>query len=94
MALEGPSKGSSVQSGPAHIFFVAPSPLFLLFKLVTVSMGGSEASVVVRTVLALSFFFDGALVTGSNGCSVTLGGIGAITDVDMYLAICLILCFR
>ena len=82
--MEGSSKGSSVQGGPVHIFFAAPSSLFLLlFKLVVVSMGGSNASVVVRDVLALGFFFDGALVTGSTGCLIMLGGIGAFTDVGM-----------
>ena len=74
-----------MQGGPAHIFFEAPSPLFLLlFKLVTVSMGEFNASVVVGTVLTLGFFFDGTLVTGSIGCSIMLGGIGAVTDVNMY----------
>ena len=47
-------------------------------------MEGSNASVVVRTVLPLGFFFDGALATGSTGCSIMLGGIGAVTDVGMY----------
>ena len=81
----GPSKGSSVQGGPAHFFYAALSPLFLLlFKLVVVSMGGSNASVLVRAVLALGFFFDRALVTGSTGCSIMLSGISAVTDVGMY----------
>ena len=47
-------------------------------------MGESNASVVVGTVLTLGFFFDGALVTESIGCSIMLGGIGAVTDVGMY----------
>ena len=62
--MEGPSKGSSVQGGPAHIFFAAPSLLLLLlFKFVVVSMGRSSASLVVRVVLSLGFFLDGALVS-------------------------------
>ena len=80
--MEGPSKGSSVQGDPAQIFFAASSPLFLLFKFV-VSMGRSSASLVVRVVLSLGFFFGGALVSGSIGCSIMLGGIGAVTDVGM-----------
>ena len=47
-------------------------------------MGESNAPVVVGTILTLGFFFDGALVTGSIGCSIMLGGIGAVTDVGMY----------
>ena len=67
-----------------HIFFAAPSPLLLLlFKFVVVSMGRSSASLVVRVVLSLGFFLDGALVSGSIGCSIMLGGIGAVTDVGM-----------
>ena len=82
--MEGPSKGSSVQGGPAHIFFAALSPLFLLlFRFVVISMGGSNASLVVRVVLALGFFLDGALISGNIGCSIMLGGIGAVTDVGM-----------
>ena len=38
-AFEGPSNGSSVLEGPAHIFLAAPSPLSrLLFRFVDVSM--------------------------------------------------------
>ena len=47
-------------------------------------MGGSNASLVVRVVLALGFFFDGALVSRSIGCPIMLGSIGAVTDVGMH----------
>ena len=80
--MEGPSKGSSEQGGPEHIFLAAPSLLFLLlFKLVAISIGVSGASVVAGT--AFTFFLLEALVAGRIGCSVMLAGMGAVTDVGM-----------
>ena len=68
-----------------HIFFAAPSSLFLLlFRLVNVSMGVSNVSVVVGFVLLLDFFLDDDLVAGSTGCSTICRGIGAVTDFGMY----------
>ena len=81
--MEGPSKGSSMQGGPAHIFLAVPSLLFLLlFRLVNVSIGVPDVSVVVFFLL-LDFFAED-LFAGSTGCSTICRGIGAVTDFGMY----------
>ena len=80
-ALEGPSMGASGQGGPEHTFFVAPSPLPLLFRFVVVSMGVSFASGVVGTdVVGAGLVLDFFLVLDAGGCSVMCAGIGAVTD--------------
>ena len=82
--MEGPSKGSSMQGGPAHIFLAAPSSLFLfLFRLGNVSIGVPNVSVVVGFVLLLDFFAED-LFAGSTGCLTIYRGIGAVTDFGMY----------
>ena len=55
--------------------------------MVTVSIDVSDASGVIRTVLTLDFFFVEALVTGSTGFSVMLGGIGAVNDAGIYVGV-------
>ena len=52
--------------------------------MVTVFIDVSDASGVIGAVLTLDFFLLEALATRSTGCSIMLGGIGAITDAGIY----------
>ena len=83
ISIGGAFQGVLRVGWPRTHFFFAPSPLFLLFKLVIVSILVSEVSILVEAVLVLDFFLAVALDTGITRCSVMLAGMGAVTDVGI-----------